>query len=455
MKNLRFRYKIAAFLMALLLVFVASGPVLAYDVKSNYKRVSNTLEKIRGMRFKKPVPYQVKSRDFMKKYLAKLLKKELPPHKVKAFDATLKVFGFVGKDFNTLDFYLKLLGEQVAGLYDYNRQQMFLMNEPVNMKGMEAEMAQMKMLGIQMEDFALIHEMQHALQDQYFNLKNLIGTVEKRGNDDYTNAMQALIEGDATIVMVYHMMRTVAGRMGGDPEMMMQMMDMSQFKQIAGSSSTFANAPAFAGAPLYFKRTLIFPYLDGMIFVDALKKRGGWGKVNQVFKNLPKSTEQILHVESYLGGDNPILVSWKNLPKNVGGWKVIEENTAGELIVKILFEQHLPASNFASVAKGWGGDRYRVYHKGGDNFLVWFTTWDRKQDAKEFFENYKRLLEAKHKGLKWTKKVPGRAYLGRSGNEHQYVCITGKDVVVMEQVPAGLTTKVLQKAWKVNRKVFK
>jgi hypothetical protein len=139
------------------------------------------------------------------------------------------------------------------------------------------------------------------------------------------------------------------------------------------------------------------------------------------------------------------------MPDFIGGWKMLEENTCGEFITRTLFEKFMPQSNFTSIAEGWGGDRFRIYEKGKENFLMWYTTWDREQDAKEFLKSYLELLKVKYPGLTWTKTSPNKAYLGRVGTDHVYMAINGKDVLLIEKCPPELTQAILKIGWYVKK----
>ncbi len=450
-------FRLPAILLAVLMLLTATTQPARceFDIKSNLNRVQRELEEIRGLKFRQDVPFDVKTREQIRGFLMEAFRRELPPPKLKALDATLKTFGFVGDDFKIWDFLISLYSEQVAGLYDYRSGKMLLMKEPVKLEGSAAaEMAMMKAMGIDlsMEELLLIHELNHALQDQHFDLKKLISRAQATKNDDYINAVQALIEGDATAIMIYSMLGRVSSLTGGSPEQLEMFIDMKDLRdKMTNSPMQGASMAQFQKAPLFFKRSLLFPYADGLLFVDTLKRRGGWELVNKAFRDLPKSTEQILHVEKYLSGDNPIKVTWKELPNSLGGYAMIEQNVAGELTMRILFENFIPGHDFKAAAAGWGGDSYRIYNRNDDSFLVWFTTWDRVQDAREFMAAYRLLLESKYENLHWTRQVPDRAYLGRAQRRHVYVAINGRDVLVMEKIPENITQELIQKAWLVNK----
>src|SRR6185369_8255412 len=63
----------------------------------------------------------------------------------------------------------------------------------------------------------------------------------------------------------------------------------------------------------------------------------------------------------------------------------------------------------ATVAGGWGGDRFAVYEKGGKRLLLWLTEWDSEADATEFQAAAARLGE----GWKVVRSAPTRVVLSR------------------------------------------
>jgi hypothetical protein len=75
------------------------------------------------------------------------------------------------------------------------------------------------------------------------------------------------------------------------------------FQEIA--KSTGGNNTAFHSAPRVIQETLLFPYVQGTEFLMSIFLQGGWKAVNQLYTDLPKSTEQLLHPEKYLAQEQP------------------------------------------------------------------------------------------------------------------------------------------------------
>jgi hypothetical protein len=79
----------------------------------------------------------------------------------------------------------------------------------------------------------------------------------------------------------------------------------------------------------------------------------------------------------------------------VKGEKPVIDNVVGEMGMRILFAEWLDASLGEKAAAGWRGDRYLYF--ASDDALVWKSVWANAEEATEFFEAEKQLLEKRHK----------------------------------------------------------
>jgi hypothetical protein len=185
------------------------------------------------------------------------------------------------KDFDLYNFYLDLYSEQIAGFYDQEIKEMFI---------------------VQDNDFAgperltYAHEYVHALQDQQYDIENGL-----RFNDDACEsdsercaAVQSLLEGDASLTEAHWLSNFAT---------LEDQKDLADFYNELKS-------PVFDRAPAFMQEDFLFPYQQGQKFVEALFDLGGWEFVNQAYENPPVSTEQILHPEMY-PDNSPVTV---NLP---------------------------------------------------------------------------------------------------------------------------------------------
>jgi hypothetical protein len=140
---------------------------------------------------------------------------------------------------------------------------------------------------------------------------------------------------------------------------------------------------------------------------------GGTGTVNagqnflKAVHDPPRSSEQILHPDKYWDAakrDEPVLVDEESSRKlwTSAGYRVIHENTAGELLAGILttptdqkldpMAAGLPTYWTNTAAEGWGGDRFFLLEPNpGSSRAVWITMWDTPEDREEFASTYKTI----------------------------------------------------------------
>ena len=142
-------------------------------------------------------------------------------------------------------------------------------------------------------------------------------------------------------------------------------------------------------APRALRETLLFPYQEGMTWARVVHQYGGWSNVSKAFKDLPQSTEQILHPEKYFVHEAPVKVSLPDIHLSLGrGWRRIESDVNGEWSLYLILDQFLKSSpDSKRAAAGWGGDRYEVYeNQRAEVVYVSVSAWDTEKDAREFFE---------------------------------------------------------------------
>ena len=156
---------------------------------------------------------------------------------------------------------------------------------------------------------------------------------------------------------------------------------------VAASVDPAAQA-VLARTPAFLRDLLLYPYTTGLSFVQATQLRDGWTGVDDLYRRMPVSTEQILHPQKYAADEAPIPVTMPaDLAEQLGsGWSVPLEDTFGELQIEYwLRESGVKPATATTAAAGWGGDRLAVA-KGpaGAWGVVIDTAWDTAADASEF-----------------------------------------------------------------------
>lgn len=352
---------------------------------------------LRGLAIRKKVPCKVQSQTEVQSMLQDTMKKGATSNQMQAANFYLQQLRLAPKNFNLPEYYLKMLDEQLAGYYDPQTDK-FYTTSRVDRLQLQTVMS---------------HELTHALQDQHFDLSRLQKCPDHES--DSRSAMQALVEGDATLAMMQYTAR--------NPFRSLAMLASSL---MAGSSSQ-----TFLGAPQVLQDSMTFPYVKGMAFASALHKIGGWRMVNAAYMRLPASTEQIMHIEKYLADDKPINVPVRDLIRFLGPeWTLLDQDVNGESGLYSILKEHIAEYEAATAAEGWAGDRCAIYHaRNGAGLITQVALWDSENDASEFTQAYVHNAIAR---TKTQAKVIGNSLLWKFGQDSIFLQRRGKKVVVLE-----------------------
>ncbi len=371
--------------------------------------ISRRLEELRGLKFHYPVRYTVKTPAGVRAFLEGEIDTSYPPKRMKRDTVMLEQLGLVPPGFQLKPFLIDLLGEQIAGAYDPKRDYFFVVIK-------ESNWLSNALKSPDEEAMITLHELDHAMQNQHFQLEKKIEALARKADSDREMAFTALVEGDATSVM-YDLAFAKQGMTSADAGMSME--------SLSGlmTALPLPGMGKFSQAPLYFQRQLLFPYMNGCDFVNSSRRVGDWDAVNLLYTNLPVSSEQIYHPEKYWAGEGPLPVDLKG---KLPGWEELGRDTGGEFTARVWLEQH-GVSNFKSAAEGWGGDTLVVYEKGDEHCLVWLTRWDTEADAMEFAAAARQVIG------KPTNLRPKLA-----SNYAWTVAIVGDRVLVCHNVPEAL-----------------
>ena len=287
---------------------------------------------------------QVISRDAMVGYVERDLNAELPPAVVTASGEILFALGTVPASFDYRKSLLDVMRAELLGFYEPHEKTMFL---GADLRGQEL-------------DSTLWHELVHALQDQHYGLEKLLTFADDAG--DWQSAVHALAEGDATSAMLDAMF---APKGAHAPDLPDSVMDLQ------GALST----GAVAQVPAIIKRSVVAPYLDGLSFVNSLRRRGGWAAVDAAWARLPRSTEQVLHLDKYDANEGFLTLPALE-PPSAALSHVAYSDIYGEETLRVLFEEWMPAGAAREAASGWDGDRVTAFSDGQVTAVAWVIHYD-------------------------------------------------------------------------------
>lgn len=325
---------------------VSSDPVLA-ELAAN---LLPDLARRAGMELRDPVRLEERSRADLVRYLEHKIDEELPVDEARAIVDSYALFGLVPRDLDLRQVLMGLYTEQVAGFYEPDSTALFVMDDQP-----EEAIASL-----------LVHELVHAIQDQTADLDAL--TDPDLGNDRAT-AAQAAIEGHATLVMFEYLIEQQTGA-PVDLSQLPQFVDMLR-TGLAAAQSQF---PELAGAPRILRESLIFPYVEGALFLA--ERWAGGDRLVPFGEDLPRSTEEIL-ARGEVGA--PI-----ELEVEVRGADIVHEDVLGRLELGILVDEHA-GPQAATVADGWDGDRYVLVERAdGRRALLAYILWENEAARDRF-----------------------------------------------------------------------
>ncbi len=366
----------AAGILVLMLVGRSAWADEKADLVELGKRVERRVVKLRGLEVKKPIRWEVTSKDEVRAYLKKTLKEQYGPGEMENEGLAMKALGLIPREMKFREFIIALYEEQVGGYYDPKKETFYLAD----------------WIAPAMQETIIAHELTHALQDQHFDIDKFIDRI--KGNSDAMYARASLAEGEATLVMLADAMDNLG------MEMDLSMLDMDGvFGQMMIQMSA-AQFPKFAEAPRALREALMFPYIKGLGFVNYGRRLGGWKRIDKIYSDIPMSTEQIMHPAKYYDRrDPPTEVSLDFLAKLVPGkWEKIYEDVLGEFMTLQLLDPVDNQDEEKRAAAGWDGDKVWVFKQGKELAWVQLSVWDTEKDAVEFAGAFAKTV---------TSRVPG------------------------------------------------
>jgi hypothetical protein len=394
-------------------------------------RVAKEVSKIRGLPLKRKIPNEVVDKTELRERLVAMAAEDKTKLETASEGLALARWGMIPRATNYETLLLDLLTEQIAGYYDTDTKKLTISASA----GDDPTWAEL----------VLAHEIDHALQDQTFDLKKFENVPD--GEDDAAAARRALVEGDGIALMLEVMLtRNGVALPWSNPQM----------------TSTIEKAMAVPGdgdgldkAPVAIREALIFPYRAGFTFVAALRRRQPWSAVDAAYRKPPSSTEQIIHPERYLAGDEPTGVTIGIL-SSLPGYSVAHKTVWGELGFHLFLRAHgIDPATATEAAAGWGGDRTLVLAKDGDRrperaVGVSRSEWDTEADAIEAHEAAVKALDAAIAGSVIEHARTRTRWMSVEGNL-SWVERRGPAVVIVHGAPVWAGASLATEAWVMSK----
>ncbi len=320
-----------------------ANPLFSASLEERLAEARKTVESVRGRTFRRNVPAETVDGSRLRKLLAQKLQEGLVVDLDDYFRSLAAIGALSPTDLpglrdRLLDFYVG----QVLAFYDPAERKFF-----VSAAGKEKVGG---FSGVE-ESLVFTHELTHALQDQYLSLDRLLRRLKSDG--DAALAMEALLEGEATEVMIESAVQDLPGGDEGIEAMLAPLL----------TASIGDLDPDAAKVPAFFSEQLFFPYSEGTAFVRAKKKRGGWKAIDAAWDAPPTSSAEILHPDlPRITPGAPLLRDGAVSPP--AGATFLYSDSLGEWTLRFLFRKaSVPEADAA--AAGWRGDRFVFFQGGG------------------------------------------------------------------------------------------
>jgi hypothetical protein len=363
---------------------------LSPDLQMQIAELVAVTEDLRELEFLRPPTITVVSDEELAERVRGLLADETED--VPADEALMELLGLIPEDLDLLSLYTDLYGEQVAGFYDGDTEEMVV---PAAADAFTA-----------LQRATLVHELTHALTDQRLEFSDRFDALIEEERFDEVTAFQSVIEGDATLTEILYIT--------GLP---------FEEQQEVLAESFAADRTVFDRAPEFIQGGLLFPYDSGFSFVQRLYDIGGFDEINRVYLEPPVSSEQIITPRDFE----------RDLPQSVdlvlddpAGYERVYETVWGALSFALMFDQVIGDGAADDAADGWGGDEYIQWFDGERAAMALDVRTDTDEDALELEEAIVAYVTAAMDAGEGTRDGVGTVF---SDAEFAFVARTGNRVV--------------------------
>lgn len=355
----------------------ADGPDEAQraKVKQIVAELRDEASKIRGLAWKHDVPADLLTRAQLRVKLEEMIKEELKPDEYARDLKILRRMGLLAADEDPIEIQKKFLEKGVAGFYNPKTKRLYIID------GLTGDGQRP----------TILHELVHALEDQYIDLEKTQKAVEE--DSDRMFAVKCAIEGSAeTARLLYEK---------DHPEIAaLSRKEQRTGQSMADLQATLRTTPAFLVLPT------LMHYQTGPALVQRYVGKDYQAGIARLYAgDYPPSQEACLHPRKFVTEhrDLPRKITWSEGVATAAGegWKGLKATTVGQLDFALWMDRWLGGSGGrlnvdamatgrmwskqAGVAcEGWDGMMIQVVEKDGTpTMLAVASAWDSPTDASE------------------------------------------------------------------------
>lgn len=300
-----------------------AGPASTGDeaVDTTLDEIAAFVEEERGLAFREPVTVEVLDDGPFEDRLLSTVDEDAEQLRTDA--QALQALGFVGDVAEVEEGMRALLAAGVLGYYDPETDELVVRGSGLG----------------PLTRRTIAHELVHALDDQWFDLDR----PEYDDRDDEIGfGLTALAEGNARRIDTAY-----AAQLSRED------------KRELERDEAALPSPDLASVPPVLVDLIGAPYSLGEVLVGELLDRGDQSLLDESFRSPPTTSEQVIDPAVLFAGEAAVPVE----PPPADGPET-DRGMFGELMLRLLLQQHLGGRRVRVAADGWGGDRYVVWPSG-------------------------------------------------------------------------------------------
>jgi hypothetical protein len=364
--------------VGVLLLFAALASLGATTLlPARVEKVARQVEKVRGRRFDRIVPASEIDARELRKILRTKVAESFPASPEETL-RTLAAFGLIEETPGLIDRLVDFYASQVIAFYDPEPRRFYVVKgaekalekegEPPEVEealGGTGDAAELS------ERLIFAHELTHALQDETLRLDKRMKDLKDNG--DRALALESLLEGEATLVMVRVALAGIPGADESAEEALAPLL----------SAGSLERAGVPKDIPDYFVDQLFFPYAEGTAYVRRVLKEKGWNGVDRLWASPPRSSSEILHDGAGFEPEENLLPA-KAEKLGPPGFRFLYSDTLGEWTVRFVLRRSLKEGEADPAAAGWRGDRIAFFSSGRAIAYLWRVRFESPAAAEKF-----------------------------------------------------------------------
>ncbi|MGB7985571.1 MAG: hypothetical protein WCF54_10455 [Terracidiphilus sp.] len=402
-----------------------------------------------GLPIKATVKRQIISREAVEKNLKEKFEEDDSAKRLQQSEIVLKKFGLLDRDFALKPFLLALLKEQIEAYYEPKTKTVYLLD------WVDAEE----------QKPVLAHELTHALQDQHSDLTKwndqtpdevshtYAEDVDHVNRDEMDTAREAVVEGQATAVMMDYILKPMGKSLVKDPEVI---------EAVGQQMNSAENSPVLSRAPLLLAESMLFPYREGLSFEqDVWMDQGQTAAFAGTLDQPPTSSWEILNPREYERRHAPSVPLLPNIHALVDPlYKPYDIGQIGQLDLRILVQIFGGEQAASQLTPAWDGGIYwagqllsaktpEAKAKTDSLAIFYLSSWKNASSAQAFAQLYANQLRRKYDRVQ-LETSDDRTASTSADQEMVYstsegpvvITLRGKRVFVAESFPLDVARKL-------------